>query len=151
MSYMSERWEGWTHEEIFDSPNELVARHIRRFVETGGRARPGMPDLLLTTRGRRSGRLRRTALVYALDQGRYILAACNAGAEQHPAWYLNLLADPGVALQVGAETFTALARTADPAERPRLWRLMTTTMPCYLGYQEVSSRGIPVVIAERTA
>jgi len=56
-----------TREEIADSPNEWVAQHIRQYVETNGRARPGMIDLLLTTRGRKSGTLRRTALVHVRE------------------------------------------------------------------------------------
>ncbi|GAA1359753.1 nitroreductase/quinone reductase family protein [Catellatospora chokoriensis] len=138
-------------EEVTDSPVPWVAGHIRRFVETGGQARPGMNDLLLTTRGRRTGTLRRTALVYARDGERYVVAASNAGADRHPAWYLNLAADPAVTVQVGSQTFAATARTATAAERPRLWRLMVETMPSYQRYQETTERQIPVVIVEPTA
>jgi len=136
-------------EEIFDSPNTWVAEHIRRFVETNGNARPGVNDLLLTTRGRRSGKLRRTALVYARDGERYVLAASNAGADRHPAWYLNLVVDPNVTVQIGAHAFTARARTVTAEEKPRLWELIVATMPSYQGYQEATSRDIPVVIIER--
>ncbi|MEU1763379.1 nitroreductase family deazaflavin-dependent oxidoreductase [Micromonospora sp. NPDC005223] len=131
-------------EEIFDSPNTWVAEHIRRFVETDGNARPGMNDLLLTTRGHSSGKLRRTALVYIRDGERYVVAASNAGADRHPAWYLNLVADPNVAVQTGAQTFVARARTATAREKPRLWQLMVATMPSYQGYQEATSRDIPL-------
>jgi deazaflavin-dependent oxidoreductase (nitroreductase family) len=137
-------------EEIADSPNEWVAHHIRRYLETNGRARPGMNDLLLTTRGRKSGKLRRTALVYVRDGDRYILAASNAGADQHPAWYLNLAANPNVTVQVGPETFSAAARTATPDEKPRLWKLIVAALPSYQGYQAATSREIPVVIIDRT-
>ncbi|OLF07964.1 nitroreductase/quinone reductase family protein [Actinophytocola xanthii] len=136
--------------EVQDSPNPWVAEHIRRFEATGGRPRPGVDDLLLTTRGRRTGRLRRTALVYQRDEEHYVLAASNRGADHHPAWYLNLLADPLVTVQVGTETFTARARPASPAERPRLWQLMTSTMPEYAAYQERTVREIPVVVLTRT-
>ncbi|WP_030491699.1 nitroreductase family deazaflavin-dependent oxidoreductase [Micromonospora chokoriensis] len=136
-------------EEIFDSPNTWVAEHIRRFVETNGNARPGVNDLLLTTRGRRSGKLRRTALVYARDGERYVLAASNAGADRHPAWYLNLVVDPNVTVQIGAHAFIAKARTVTAEEKPRLWGLMVATMPAYQGYQEATSRDIPIVIIER--
>jgi deazaflavin-dependent oxidoreductase (nitroreductase family) len=132
--------------EATDSPNPFVADHIRRFEATGGRPRPGVDDLLLTTRGRRSGTLRRTALVYAKDGDRYVLAASNAGADRHPAWYLNLVADPRVTVQVGSQTFAATAHTAPPGERPRLWNLMVATAGSYRGYQEATSREIPVVI-----
>jgi deazaflavin-dependent oxidoreductase (nitroreductase family) len=136
-------------EEIFDSPNTWVAEHIRRFVDTNGNARPGVNDLLLTTRGRRSGKLRRTVLVYAQDGERYVLAASNAGADRHPAWYLNLVADPHVTVQAGARAFAATARTATAQEKPRLWELIVAMMPSYQGYQEATSRDIPVVIIER--
>ncbi|MET8280862.1 nitroreductase family deazaflavin-dependent oxidoreductase [Micromonospora sp. NPDC005174] len=135
--------------EVHDSPNTWVAAHIRRFEETGGRPRPGVHDLLLTTRGRRTGELRRTALVYERDGDRYVLAASNRGAEHHPAWYLNLLADPYVTVQVGTETFTARARTATVQERPRLWRLMVSARSEYAAYQQRITREIPVVVLER--
>ena len=135
--------------EIADSPNPYVAEHIRRFLETGGRARPGMNDLLLTTRGRRSGKLRRTALVYVRDGERYVLAASHAGADRHPAWYLNLVADPDVTVQVGVETFAGRARTATADEKPALWQVIVAAMPSYRGYQDATSRDIPVVIVER--
>ncbi|WP_432129112.1 nitroreductase family deazaflavin-dependent oxidoreductase [Streptomyces sp. bgisy082] len=137
-------------EEIADSPDEWVARHIRQYLETNGRARPGMNDLLLTTCGRRSGKLRRTALVHVRDGDRYVLAASHAGADRHPAWYLNLTANPDVTLQVGPETFPATARTATPEERPRLWDLVVAAVPSYRAYQEATSREIPVVIVDRT-
>jgi deazaflavin-dependent oxidoreductase (nitroreductase family) len=135
-------------EEISDSPNPWVADHIRRFVETDGTARAGMNDLLLITRGRRSGKLRRTVLLYLRDDDRYIVAASNAGADRHPAWYLNLIADPNVTLQVGVNTFPARARTAPASERPRLWQLMITMMPTYREYENATTRNIPVVIIE---
>jgi deazaflavin-dependent oxidoreductase (nitroreductase family) len=136
-------------EEIIDSPDPWVAEHIRRFVETGGQARPGMNDLLLTTRGRRTGELRRTALLYARDGDRYILAASASGADRHPAWYLNLVAEPSAMVQIGEETFAVVARTVTAEEKPRLWRLMVAMMPTYEDYQETTSRDIPVVIVER--
>lgn len=137
-------------EEIADSPNEWVAQHIRHYLETNGQARPGMNDLLLTTRGRKSGKLRRTALVYVRDGDRYILAASNAGADQHPAWYLNLTANPNVTVQIGPESFPAVARTATAEEKARLWELIVAALPSYQSYQEATSREIPVVITDRT-
>ncbi|MFG3706725.1 nitroreductase family deazaflavin-dependent oxidoreductase [Micromonospora sp. NPDC047670] len=135
--------------KVHDSPNAWIAEHIRRFEETAGRPRPGVNDLLLTTRGRRTGELRRTALVYARDGDRYVVAASNRGSDHHPAWYLNLLADPYVTVQVGAETFGARARPATADERPRQWRLMVSTMSEYAAYQQRITREIPVVLLER--
>ncbi|GIH74246.1 nitroreductase family deazaflavin-dependent oxidoreductase [Planobispora longispora] len=137
-------------EEVIDSSDAWVAGHIRRFLETGGRPRPGIDDLLLTTRGRRSGRLRRTALVYVRDGDRYVVTASNRGAAGDPAWYLNLVADPAVVVRAGTEEFAAVARTASAGERPRLWRLMVEAMPSYRDYQGMTDREIPVVVLERT-
>jgi deazaflavin-dependent oxidoreductase (nitroreductase family) len=142
------------HEEgVTDSPTGWVRRHVRRYLETGGEEGHewrGAPTLLLTTRGRRSGTLRRTALIYGEDgEGRYVLVASKGGAKEHPSWYLNLVEHPAVGLQVGAERFAARARTATAEERPRLWRLMASIWPPYDDYQRKTEREIPVVIAER--
>ena len=135
-------------EEISDSSTPWVAEHIRRFVETDGNPRPGMHDLLLTTRGRKSGKLRRTVLLYARDGDRHVVAASNAGADRHPAWYLNLVADPAVTVQIGARTSPARARTATAEEKPRLWQLMIAAAPSYQDYQNATTRDIPIVIIE---
>ncbi|HEU5024997.1 MAG TPA: nitroreductase family deazaflavin-dependent oxidoreductase [Spirillospora sp.] len=134
--------------QVHDSPDPWIAEHIRRFEATGGRPRAGVNDLLLTTRGRKSGELRRTALVYERDGDRYVLAASNRGADHHPAWYLNLLADPNVTVQAGGRTFAARARPATAKERPRLWNLMVSAMPEYGAYQEQTAREIPVVLLD---
>ncbi|MET8906089.1 nitroreductase/quinone reductase family protein [Micromonospora sp. NPDC004551] len=94
------------------------------------------------------GELRRTALVYERDGDRYVLAASNRGSDHHPAWYLNLLADPYVTVQVGAEAFTACARST-AEERPDLWRLMVSAMSEHAAHQQRTTREIPVVLLER--
>jgi deazaflavin-dependent oxidoreductase (nitroreductase family) len=140
-------------EEVLDSPTGWVHRHVRRYVETGGRSGHrwhGVQTLLLTTRGRKTGKLRRTALIYGRDSDRYLVVASKGGAATHPLWYRNLTADPEVQVQVGAERFTARARTASPEEKPRLWRLMAEIWPDYDRYQQRTSREIPVVVLERT-
>jgi len=139
-------------EQVLDSPTDWVAKHIRRYVESDGAKGHifyGVPALLLTTRGRKSGRLRRTALYYGRDGERYLLVASNGGSRQHPAWYLNLVANPEVEVQVEAETFRARARPADPAEKPALWAEMARIFPTYDSYQKKAERDIPVVIVER--
>src|SRR5688572_1419527 len=139
-------------EEFFDSRTGWVAQHIRRYVETDGRSGHrwgGVHTLLLTTRGRRSGKLRRTALIYGRDGARYLVVASRGGAKKHPAWYLNLTENPEVQLQVGAERFPARARTATAKEKPRLWRLMASIWPEYDRFQTRTTRDIPVVILER--
>jgi len=139
--------------EIVDSPAEWVNEHIRRYVDSDGENGHnwrGVQTLLLTTLGRRSGQWRRTALIYGRDGDRFIVVASKGGAPQHPAWYLNLVDHPQVRVQVGADKFTAQARTASSEEKARLWPQMTKVWPDYDGYQERTRRDIPVVILERT-
>jgi len=142
-----------SQEEVFDSPRGWVSRHIRQYVRTDGRKghewRKGVPTLLLTTRGRKTGRLHRTALIYGVDGNRYLVVASVGGAAENPSWYLNLVQNPEVELQVGADKFTARARTAGAEEKPRLWRLMASIWPDYDRYQAKTEREIPVVILER--
>jgi len=125
--------------------------HVRRYRETGGEEGHiwrGVPTLLLTTTGRRSGESRTTPLIYGRDGDRYVVVASKGGAPRHPAWYLNLSAQPEVELQVKDEVFPARARTAEADERERLWELMTGIWPAYDDYQSKTERQIPVVILE---
>ncbi|GAA5087109.1 deazaflavin-dependent oxidoreductase (nitroreductase family) [Thermocatellispora tengchongensis] len=109
-----------------------------------------MTNLILTVKGRRSGRWLRTGLFFGEDDGRYILVASgSAVTHTHPDWYLNVVANPGVGVQILAERFRARARTAEGPERDRLWRKMTALAPVYRTYEARSRRQIPVVILER--
>jgi deazaflavin-dependent oxidoreductase (nitroreductase family) len=140
-----------TEEEVYDSPTGWVAKHIAEYVETDGEKGhrwQGVPTLLLTTRGRKSGKLRRSALIYGRDGERYVIVASIGGAPKNPSWYLNLTAHPTVTVQVGADKFTAQARTATAAEKPRLWAMMAEIFPQYTAYQAKTERDIPVVILE---
>lgn len=139
-------------EKVFDSPSSWVRKHIQDYVETKGRKGQrwnGVNTLLLTTRGRRSGKLHRTALIYGQDGEYYVIVASKGGHPYHPAWYLNLRANPEVQLQVGAEMLNARARTASGAEREKLWALMAQIWPDYNNYQAKTRRIIPVVVLER--
>jgi deazaflavin-dependent oxidoreductase (nitroreductase family) len=141
-------------EEILDSPTGWVADHIRVYVESGGSKghhQQGLDNLLLTTRGRKSGKLRRTALIYGRDGERYLVVASNGGSPQHPLWYLNLLSSPDVEVQVGSEVFAARARPADDTEKPALWQIMAALFPMYEQFQQKTTRPIPVVIIEPSA
>jgi deazaflavin-dependent oxidoreductase (nitroreductase family) len=142
-----------SQEQVFDSPRGWVAQHIRRYVETDGRRGhrwSGVNTLLLTTRGRKSGKLRRTPLIYGRDGERFLVVASQGGARKHPSWYLNLVENPDVLVQVGAEKFAARARPATGEEKPRLWRAMTSIWPEYDRYQARTTRDIPLVILERS-
>lgn len=139
-------------EEVLDNPRGWVARHIRSYVETDGMQGhrwSGVHTFLLTTRGRKSGKLRRTALIYGRDDDRYLVVASQGGAKKHPSWYLNLTENPEVEVQAGADKFTARALTATAKEKPRLWRLMVSIWPEYDRYQARTKRDIPVVVLER--
>jgi len=141
-------------EEPLDSATEWVAEHTRRYVETNGQDGHlwrSVPTLVLTTKGRRSGRARRNALIYGRDGDKYVVVASKGGADVHPLWYLNLTADPEVRLQVGADKLGARARTASPDEKARLWPVMTAVWPAYDDYKAKTSRDIPVVILEPSA
>jgi deazaflavin-dependent oxidoreductase (nitroreductase family) len=128
-----------------------VQDHLRRYRETNGEDGHiwrGVPTLLLTTTGRKSGQPTTTPLIYGRYNGNYIVVASKGGHADHPLWYLNLVVTPEVQVQVAADRFTARARTADPAEKAALWRLMTGIWPDYDNYQAKTDREIPVVVLE---
>jgi deazaflavin-dependent oxidoreductase (nitroreductase family) len=137
-----------------DSPTGWVARHIAKYVATDGRegsTQRGAPLLLLTTRGRKSGKWRRTALIFGQHGDNYVIVASKGGAPAHPAWYLNLVAHPEVLVQVYDRIFAAKARTATEQEKPELWSLMASIWPDYNEYVTKTTRDIPVVILEPVA
>lgn len=140
----------------FDNPIDPPAGwqrdHAEQYVATDGAEGHiwnGFPTLLLTTRGHRSGKARRTPLIYGRDGDDYLLIASKGGSDTHPLWYVNLREHPRVRLQVGAEKFDAIARTATPEERARLWPVMAAVYPPYNEYQQNTSREIPLVILSR--
>jgi deazaflavin-dependent oxidoreductase (nitroreductase family) len=126
--------------------------HVDRYRATDGEEGhewQGVHTLLLTTTGRKSGQERTTPLIYGEDDGRYVVVASKGGDPAHPAWYLNLRADPGAAVQVAADKFQARAHTATGDERDRLWALMAGIWPAYDDYRQKTDRVIPVVVLER--
>jgi deazaflavin-dependent oxidoreductase (nitroreductase family) len=125
--------------------------HVRRYLETAGAVGHewnGVHTLVLTTTGRRSGGPRCSAMIYGTDGDRYVVIASNGGSPTHPAWYLNLQADPTAEVQVGHERLAVRARTAAGAERIRLWSVMIGIWPNFDVYQTRTSREIPVVVLE---
>jgi F420H(2)-dependent quinone reductase len=128
----------------------LSQLHVALFRASGGRVggrfSKTAPVLLLTTTGRKSGKRRTTPLLYLEDAGRYVVIASVGGAPQHPAWYLNLRADPEATIRVEGRTLTVRAETAPPSERERLWARAVEMYAGYDGYQAKTSREIPVVI-----
>jgi len=138
---------------VQDSPVGWVKDHIDRYIASGGKEghefQPGVHALLLTTTGRKSGEAKRTALIYQPDGDSYVIVASKGGAQSHPVWYLNLLADPNARIQVGPDEFAVRARTASAEERPRLWDLMNEVWPSYAEYQTKTDREIPVIVLDR--
>lgn len=141
--------------EITESALPFAREHIERYVATNGEDGHiwnGVPTLLLTTVGNKTGRHIRQALIYgrsseAAGQG-YVVVASKGGAPQHPGWYLNLLAQPKATVQVGAEVFEATARTAEGAERAELWAQLAEIWPAYNDYAAKTDRVIPVVVLD---
>ena len=106
----------------------------------------GMPVLLLTTTGRRSGKRRTATLTYFRDGGDLVVIGSFGGSNLPPAWWLNLQRDPRASVLIGGTTSKVTARTATAEENDRLWPLVTTTYPGYAHYQERTARPIPIVL-----
>jgi deazaflavin-dependent oxidoreductase (nitroreductase family) len=137
-----------------DSPSGWVARNIAEYVASDGREGAGLrgaPLLLLTTQGRKSGKWRRTALIFGQRDDDFVIVASRGGAPAHPSWYLNLVANPRVRVQVYDRIFDANARTAAAEEKPGLWSLMASIWPDYNEYRKKTTRNIPVVVLEPVA
>ena len=140
-------------DQPLDSATEWVAEHTRKYVESNGEDGymwRGYPTLVLTTTGRKSGDLRRNALIFGRDGDDYILVASYGGRPQHPLWYLNLTADPSVTIQDRADVVAGAAETvAEGADRDRLWNQMVAIYPPYAEYQAKTERRIPIVRIRR--
>jgi deazaflavin-dependent oxidoreductase (nitroreductase family) len=146
-----------------NQPLELpdwIKNHISRYIASNGEdgylwdaslggGKGMVPTLLLTTVGRKSGRVLTLPLIFGRSGDDYVIVASKGGAPAHPAWYLNLQANPQVQLQVKAEKFTALAHTAEEGERAALWPKMVEIYAPYADYQAKTERQIPVVVLKR--
>jgi deazaflavin-dependent oxidoreductase (nitroreductase family) len=109
----------------------------------------GRQLILLTTRGRKSGRERTNPLAFTRDGDRYVIVASKGGAPTNPDWFRNLRANPRVTVEVGPERFEANARVVGGAERRRLYDAHAARMPAFADYEKRTSREIPVVVLER--
>jgi deazaflavin-dependent oxidoreductase (nitroreductase family) len=126
--------------------------HVEAYRRTNGEEGydwRGTHCLLLTTTGHRSGEQRTVPLIFGRDGDDYLVVASKGGADEPPAWYVNLEANPSVEVQDRADIFRAAARTASDEERARLWPVMTKEWPDYDEYQTKTERQIPIVILER--
>ena len=127
--------------------NDQVAKYEATDGVEAGDLR-GVPVIVLTTRGRKTGALRKTPLMRVADDDKYAVVASLGGAPEHPVWYLNLLADPVVTLQDKAVKKRYRAHTASGEERAQWWARATAVWPDYDNYQTKTDREIPIVILE---
>ncbi len=129
--------------------NEVIAEFRANGGACGGRWE-GNPMVLLTTTGAKSGQERVSPLTYTTDGDNLVLIASRAGDSRHPDWYHNLVANPGVVIELGSERFAATARTAEEPERTRLFEDRIAVMPRFGDYLNKTTRTIPVVVIERS-
>jgi deazaflavin-dependent oxidoreductase (nitroreductase family) len=137
--------------EYEPSPWGGVAEQVRQYEATGGQeggTLAGVPCVILWTRGRKSGKVRKSPLIRVEHDGRYAVVASMGGAPTHPQWYLNLVDDPEVTLQDGPEVMDLRARTATQDEKLEWWPRCTAVWPDYDSYQSSTTRDIPVVLLE---
>jgi deazaflavin-dependent oxidoreductase (nitroreductase family) len=118
---------------------------------TEGTTMNGMPVVLLTSRGARTGKLRKTPLMRVEHEGRYAVVASLGGAPEHPVWYYNLLANPDVELQDGPVRQDMRAREVTGDEKAQWWERAVAAFPPYAGYQRNTKRDIPVLVLEPAA
>lgn len=138
--------------EYVPSPTGWVAEQVELYEGSGGTdgtTLRGMPVIIVTNRGRKTGAIRKTPLMRVADGSSYVLVASRGGAPTHPLWYYNLKADPNVEIRDGAEVYSMRVRQVkDSAEKKRLWKIAVEAHPPYQDYQEKTNRTIPVFIAE---
>ncbi len=138
--------------EYEPSPWDWVAQQVEEYEASGGtRANTlmdtGMPIIVMTTVGRKSGKVRKVPLMRVDHDGEYALVASKGGAPEHPAWYHNLVADQRVTIQDGPEPFEAEVRRVEGPERATWWERAVAAYPPYADYQADTDREIPVFVA----
>lgn len=136
------------------SPTKWVADQVELYEGSGGKKGTtlrdtGLPVILVTNKGRRTGAIRKTPLMRVADGRNYVLVASKGGAPEHPEWYHNLRADPSVQIRDQDVVQSMRVRqVTDVAERKRLWALAVKAYPPYAEYQTRTKRQIPVFLAE---
>jgi deazaflavin-dependent oxidoreductase (nitroreductase family) len=137
------------------SPSQWVRDQVETYEGSGGERGntlmdTGLPVIIVTTRGNRSGKLRKTPLMRVEHDGEYALVASKGGAPSHPVWYYNLRADPdSVVIQDGPEPFDARVREVTGDDRAAWWERAVAAFPPYAEYQTKTTREIPVFVASR--
>jgi deazaflavin-dependent oxidoreductase (nitroreductase family) len=145
---MSETDEAYTTDEFKNFNENLVAEFRANGGKAGGMFE-GMPLLLLTTRGAKSGQTRVSPLAYTKDDDRFIVIASKGGAPTNPDWFHNVRANPEVTVEVGTESFPARATVPQGGERQRLFDQMAAQLPNFAEYQKNTTRQLPVIVLER--
>ena len=143
--------------EYAPSPWDWVRQQVETYERTGGREAntlrdTGLPIIIITTRGNKSGKVRKTPLMRVEHDGQYAIVASMGGAPKHPVWYRNLKANPSeVMLQDGPEPFRAEIRELEGEERELWWNRAVAAFPPYAEYQQKTKRRIPVFLVTRRA
>ena len=141
--------------EYEPSPWDWVSTQVEQYERSRGREAntfmdTGLPIIIVTTRGNKTGKLRKTPLMRVEHGGEYALVASVGGAPKHPVWYHNVKADPNaVTIQDGPEPFDATVREVTGDERAEWWKRAVAAYPPYAEYQQNTERVIPVFIASR--
>ncbi|TNC16633.1 nitroreductase family deazaflavin-dependent oxidoreductase [Georgenia sp. 311] len=138
--------------EYAPSPATRAREQAELYERTGGKeggTLGGRPVVILTSRGARTGKLRKTPLMRVEHDGAYLVVASMGGAPKHPVWYHNLVAHPEVELQDGAEKWDMTARELSGEEREVWWERAVAAFPPYADYQERTERVIPILLLER--
>lgn len=131
------------------SPSDRARKQVEQYENSGGTSgttMQGMPVVILTTKGAKSGKLRKTPLMRVADDGEYAVVASLGGAPKHPVWYFNLKANPEVELQDGPSKQDMVAREVTGEEKARWWEIAVDAFPPYAGYQKKTDREIPVFV-----
>ncbi|MFI0216580.1 nitroreductase family deazaflavin-dependent oxidoreductase [Streptomyces lydicus] len=140
--------------EYEPSPTPWVREQVERYESSGGTegtTMRGLPVIVLTTRGAKTGKLRKSPLMRVEHDGTYAAVASLGGAPQHPVWYHNVVADPRVELQDGPVRQDMTAREVTGEEKARWWARAVEAFPDYADYQEKTERVIPVFVLEPAA
>jgi deazaflavin-dependent oxidoreductase (nitroreductase family) len=130
---------------------DWVAKQVDVYESSGGTKGvmlQGVPCVVITMRGRRTGKVRKAAVMRVEHEGTYAAVASKGGDDHNPGWYLNLMADPDVTVQDGAEVHAMRAREVDGEEKATWWARATEVWPSYDEYQRKTDRVIPVVVFE---
>ena len=140
--------------EYIPSPRDWVREQVELYESSGGKEgttlrETGLPVIIVTNTGNKTGALRKTPLMKAVDGSNYILVASTGGAPKHPVWYFNLKANPSVKIQDGSDIYDMnVKEITDSDERKRLWEIAVDAYPPYHKYQQKTTRVIPIFLAE---